>query len=66
VPDEALARLAERFYRVDASRGRDHGGAGLGLALCRRIVETHGGTLAFAHSALGGLRVILTLPIAQP
>jgi two-component system sensor histidine kinase BaeS len=57
VPDEALARLSERFYRVDASRSRAQGGAGLGLALCRRILETHGATLAFAHSPLGGLRV---------
>lgn len=66
VPDDALARLSERFYRVDASRSREQGGAGLGLALCRRIIETHGGELAFAHSPLGGLRVMLSLPIAQP
>nr|WP_307732589.1 ATP-binding protein [Massilia agri] len=65
VPGEALARLAERFYRVDASRSRAHGGAGLGLALCRRILEAQGGTLAFDHSPLGGLRVILTLPLAK-
>ena len=64
VPDAALARLAERFYRVEASRGRAHGGAGLGLALCQRIVEGHGGTLAFARSPLGGLRVTVTLPQA--
>jgi two-component system sensor histidine kinase BaeS len=65
VPDEALARLAERFYRVDASRSRDQGGAGLGLALCRRIAEAHGGELAFAASPLGGLRVRLSLPLAR-
>nr|WP_229521242.1 ATP-binding protein [Massilia sp. IC2-477] len=62
VPDDALARLAERFYRVDASRSRAHGGAGLGLALCRRILEAQGGSLDFAHSPLGGLRVIVSLP----
>jgi two-component system sensor histidine kinase BaeS len=66
VPDDALARLSERFYRIDASRSREQGGAGLGLALCRRIIETHGGKLAFAHSPLGGLRVILSLPLVQP
>jgi len=65
VPGEALARLGERFYRVDASRSRAHGGAGLGLALCGRILEAQGGTLAFAHSPLGGLRVIVSLPLAQ-
>jgi two-component system sensor histidine kinase BaeS len=64
VPPEALARLGERFYRVDASRSRAHGGAGLGLALCRRLLEAQGGRLAFDHSPLGGLRVDLALPLA--
>lgn len=64
VPDGALARLGERFFRVDASRSRAHGGAGLGLALCRRLLEAQGGGLAFAHSPLGGLRVTLSLPLA--
>jgi two-component system sensor histidine kinase BaeS len=62
VPDDALPRLAERFYRVDRSRSRQDGGAGLGLALCERIVTAHGGRLLFAHSPLGGLRVTLDLP----
>ncbi|WP_306396662.1 ATP-binding protein [Telluria beijingensis] len=62
VPDDSLARLAERFYRVDPSRSRAHGGAGLGLALCRRLLEAQGGALAFAHSPLGGLRVTVSLP----
>lgn len=64
VPDDALAQLAERFYRVEGSRSRDHGGAGLGLALTQRIVQAHGGTLAFARSPLGGLQVQLSLPSA--
>jgi two-component system sensor histidine kinase BaeS len=68
VPDDALARLAQRFYRVDASRSRAHGGAGLGLALCRRLLEAQGAALGFAHSPLGGLRATITIPIepAQP
>jgi len=61
VPDDALAHLGDRFYRVDASRSRAHGGAGLGLALCRRLVEAQGGTLAFAHAPTGGLRATITL-----
>lgn len=64
VPDEALAHLAERFYRVEGSRSREHGGAGLGLALCQRIVAAHGGRLVFARSPLGGLRVLIDLPKA--
>ena len=64
VPGEALAKLGQRFYRVDDSRSRALGGAGLGLALCRRIAEAHGGQLAFAHSPLGGLRVQLSLTLA--
>lgn len=65
VPEEALPRLAERFYRVDASRSRKGGGSGLGLSLCEKIVQAHGGTLAFTHSPLGGLRATIALPLAQ-
>jgi two-component system sensor histidine kinase BaeS len=62
VPDEALPRLTERFFRVDNSRSRASGGAGLGLALCERIAVAHDGALRFRHADLGGLRVTLTLP----
>jgi two-component system sensor histidine kinase BaeS len=62
VPDEALSRLFERFYRVDASRSRDHGGSGIGLSVSRNLIEAMGGALKAAHSDLGGLRIILSLP----
>ena len=65
VPDAALTRLAERFYRVDASRSRAHGGAGLGLALSRRLLEAQSGALTFAHSPMGGLRVTVSLPLIK-
>jgi two-component system sensor histidine kinase BaeS len=65
VPDDALERLAQRFYRVDASRSRAHGGAGLGLALCRRLLEAQGATLAFAHSPMNGLRATITIPLIE-
>lgn len=64
VPEPLLARLGERFYRVEPSRSRQHGGAGLGLALCRQIVDAHHGRLIFSPSPLGGLRVTLALGLA--
>lgn len=62
VPEEALAHLFERLYRVEDSRNRAHGGAGLGLALCKSIVEAHGGAINAAPSFLGGLEITITLP----
>jgi two-component system, OmpR family, sensor histidine kinase BaeS len=64
VPPEALERLFERFYRVEGSRSRANGGAGLGLAICRSIATAHGGTINAEASPLGGLRVRVTLPAA--
>jgi len=60
--DEQLARLGERFYRVDDSRTRSTGGTGLGLALSGKIAQALGGQLSFDHSPLGGLRCKLTFP----
>lgn len=65
VPAEALPRLFERLYRVESSRNRAAGGAGLGLAIARNIVEAHGGTIAAAASPLGGLRISVRLPVAE-
>jgi len=65
VPDEALTQLFERFYRVEASRSRALGGAGLGLAICRNIVEAHGGRIEARPSPLGGLCIHVELPLAS-
>src|SRR5262249_27992301 len=61
---EHLARLGERFYRVDKARSRELGGAGLGLAIARRIAAAHGGMLVFASTPGRGTCVRLTLPVA--
>ena len=64
VPEDALPQLFERLYRVDRSRSRATGGAGLGLAICRNIVEAHEGRISAHHSPLGGLRILVELPVA--
>ncbi|MGI9576241.1 ATP-binding protein [Alloalcanivorax xenomutans] len=62
VPEEALPKLFDHLFRVESSRNRRTGGAGLGLAICQRIVEAHGGTITAGHSPLGGLRITIRLP----
>ncbi|WP_321960484.1 ATP-binding protein [Paraburkholderia sp. J7] len=62
VPAPLLPHLFDRFFRVDPSRSRQSGGAGLGLALCKHIVEQHGGTIEASRSPLGGLRILVQLP----
>ena len=57
IPEEALSRLTEPFYMVDKSRARAQGGAGLGLALCQKIAEVHGGTLRFESKTGEGTSV---------
>lgn len=52
IPQKSLPRLTEPFYRVDKSRSREHGGTGLGMALCKQIVETHN-TRMVVKSVLG-------------
>jgi two-component system sensor histidine kinase CpxA len=64
VPDEALARIFDPFYRVDSDRNRASGGLGLGLAIARRSVQLHKGTLA-ARNAHPGLLVTMEFPVGQ-
>jgi two-component system, OmpR family, sensor histidine kinase BaeS len=65
IPAEDLPYIFERFYRADAARSADTGGAGLGLAIARRIVEDHGGTVFVEDAPEGGAVVGFRLPLAQ-
>jgi signal transduction histidine kinase len=60
-PDEA-ERVFERFYRSDRARSADDGGAGLGLAIARWIVELHGGTIRADQAQARGCRMVVELP----
>jgi two-component system sensor histidine kinase BaeS len=62
VRPEDLKRLTDRLYRVESSRNRASGGAGLGLAIADAIVQGHDGTLTAMPSALGGLKIRIALP----
>lgn len=65
VDPELHEKLFERLYRAESSRSRETGGAGLGLSICRNIVEAHQGKIAISSSDLEGLRVTVTLPLQQ-
>ena len=66
VPPADAARVFERFYRVDRSRSASDGGAGLGLAIVRWVVERHGGTVAVEPDRHSGYRMVVTLPALEP
>ena len=61
IPGEAREHLTEAFYRVDKSRSRKQGGAGLGLTLCEKIVKLHGGELSFESEEGRGTKVTAEL-----
>jgi two-component system sensor histidine kinase BaeS len=63
VPEDKLEHLFERLFRVEGSRSRATGGAGLGLAMCRNIVDAHDGSIVARPSPLGGLWVEIVLPL---
>ncbi len=65
VPPASLPHLFEPFYRVDEARGRKTGGAGIGLAICQRVVHLHHGTIGAANGEPRGLIVTIDLPAGQ-
>ncbi|MFF3936790.1 sensor histidine kinase [Streptomyces phaeofaciens] len=65
VPEADRERIFERFVRLDDARGRDDGGAGLGLAIARDVAVRHGGTLTVRGTPAGGALFELRLPVCQ-
>jgi signal transduction histidine kinase len=65
VPDAALEHLFEPFYRVDEARARETGGTGIGLAICQRIVQLHGGAVEARRNLPTGLVVAMQFPSAS-
>jgi len=66
IPESALPRLFERFYRVDDSRTRETGGTGLGLAIADTVAKLHKGTIKVESRLSQGTKVCVSLPIRLP
>jgi signal transduction histidine kinase len=64
VPAPSLPRLFDKFYRVDRMGGGSRRGLGIGLAVVRGLAEGMGGTVEASPSPLGGLRIVVELPVA--
>ena len=65
IPEDQLARIFDAFYQVDSTSTRQHGGAGLGLSIVRKLIEAHGGEV-WAESIVGvGTTFHFTLPLAE-
>ncbi|MET0717475.1 MAG: HAMP domain-containing sensor histidine kinase [Pseudoxanthomonas sp.] len=65
IAEDELEAVLQPFYRLEASRNRDSGGAGLGLAIAQQLALAIGGTLSLSNREGGGLRAMLTLPPAS-
>lgn len=63
IPAEKREEVFKAFYRIDESRNKETGGVGLGLSIARDIITSHGGKIELTDSELGGLRVLISIPL---
>ena len=63
IPQKEHQNVLKPFYKIDKSRSETKSSVGLGLAISSDVVKSHGGDLKFDKSSLGGLKVIISLPV---
>ena len=65
IPKDKVDNLFKKFYQIDTSATRKHSGTGLGLVICKGIVEAHGGKIWVDKTQKNGFSIKFTLPISN-
>jgi two-component system phosphate regulon sensor histidine kinase PhoR len=65
IPADALERVFERFYRVDAARSRERGGTGIGLSIVKHVAQAHGGSVSVQSEIGAGSSFTLQIPVSS-
>ena len=63
IPEDKREDVFKAFYRLEGSRNKETGGVGLGLSITKDVITSHGGTIELGNSELGGLKVIIAIPL---
>lgn len=63
IPADKREDVFKAFYRIEGSRNKETGGVGLGLSIAKDIITSHGGTIELSDSSMGGLRVLISIPL---
>ena len=63
IPEDKREDVFKAFYRLEESRNKETGGIGLGLAITKDVITSHGGRIELLDSPLGGLRVLISIPL---
>jgi two-component system osmolarity sensor histidine kinase EnvZ len=63
IPEDKREDVFKAFYRLEESRNKETGGVGLGLAITKDVITSHGGKIELQDSPLGGLRVLISIPL---